>query len=408
MNDNDLNSNSLHAEDINENTSEGTAHPENQDLPENKFKAILSKTKDKIKYYFSKEYRQKRKEKVSNRIWELDFLRGFCILLMCVDHFFVDIESMYYGWISSDNSVLNSMYHAASRYMGVSSDRVMIPVDKMQLCEYVFLWLIVLLATISFIIPVIKNKTKPDKRTIINFSITIGIAVAACAAMAIVNQTIGYETSAHTVRDFIHPIILWFFFLLCGIGCRLSRNNFKRALQIGICAGLISLFTYLAEVVLDFSGVLVRYGVLHMLATAVLIYALVELFCKLLVKDPEKRKYVLSAICFAIGVVGYCLNQYFYFNVTNLPRTDWLAWFHYSFADAFESSDWFTISESLYKVMFGAAIAPFLYPEKKSLFPKLKPLNKGAFCFMGRHTLWVVLIHQLILSLGLYLINFAC
>lgn len=390
-----------------ENNIENTT-PENNEKSQNKVSRFFDETKNKIKNYFSKESRQKRKEKVGNRIWELDFLRGFCILLMCVDHFFVDICSMYPEWRNSENSVIRSFYHASSRYLGYSADRVMIPIEKMQLCEYVFLWIIILLTVLSFVLKITKNKTKPDKNNIIDFSLTIGISTLCCVAMAIVNATVGYEAYRHSLRDFIHPIILWFFFLLCGIGCRLSRSNFKRAIQIGVCAGLISLFTYLAEVVLGFEGLMVRFGVLHMLATVVFIYAVIERICKLIVKNPEKRKYVLSAICFVIGVAFYFMNQYFYAHASDLPQTDWLAGFHYSFADIFESSDWFTVCEGLYKVMFGTAIAPFLYPEKTSLFPDLKPLNKGVFCFMGRHTLWVVLIHQLILSLGLFLINFAC
>lgn len=393
--------------EIPDNNIENTT-PENQEKSQNKVSRFFDETKNKIKNYFSKESRQQRKEKVGNRIWELDFLRGFCILLMCVDHFFVDVVSMYPNWRNSENSAISSIFHAANRYMGFSADRVVIPIDKMQLCEYVFLWMIILLAVLSFVLRFVKTKTKPDKKAIVDFSLTVGIATLCCVSIAVVNTTVGYEVSRHTVRDFIHPIILWFFFLLCGIGCRLSKNNFKRALQIGICAGLISLFTYLAEVVLGFDGLMVRFGVLHMLATVVLIYAVIECICKLLVKNPEKRKYVLSAICFVVGVVFYFLNQYFYQYASNLPETDWLAWLHYSFADMFESSDWFTVCEGLYKVMFGASIAPFLYSEKKSLFPDLKPLNKGVFCFMGRHTLWVVLIHQLVLSLGLFLINFAC
>ena len=362
-----------------------------------------------------KTKRVRKKFDPTSRIWELDFLRGFCILLMCVDHLFVDVYTMYRNWSTSEKSFFANFYHAAARYMGYSSDKVLVPLETMQICEYVFLWLIILLVTISFIVKIAKAKTKPTKSQVIDYSLAMAFAVLSCVAMVIVNNTVGYAdgtaNSRHTARDFIHQIVLWFFFLLCGIGCRLSKNNFKRFLQIAICAGLISLFTYLAEVVLKMSGVLVLYGVLHMLATAVLVYAVIELIWKLIFKKPEqdeKRKYAISITCFIFGVAFYFLNQYLWQISDSLPANDWLAWFHEGFCDVFQSSDYFKLCESLPMIMFGAAIGPFIYPEKKSLFPELQPINKGVFCFMGRHTLWVVLIHQLVLSGSLFLIDLAC
>lgn len=358
-----------------------------------------------------KTKRVRKKFDPTSRIWELDFLRGFCILLMCVDHLFVDIYFMYRNWGTSEKPFFANFFHAASRYMGYSSDRVVIPIDAMQICEYVFLWLIILLVTISFIVKTAKDKTKPTKVQVVDYSMAMVFAVLSCVVMVIINNTVGYAEDRNTARDFIHNIILWFFFLLCGIGCRLSKNNFKRFLQIAICAGLISLFTYLAEVVLKMTGVLVLYGVLHMLATAVLIYAVIELIWRLIFNKPEqaeKRKYAISITCFAVGVVSYFLNQYLWVISSTLPSNDWLAWIHEGFVDVFESSDYFKLLESLHMIMFGAAIGPFIYPEKKSLFPELQPVNKGVFCFMGRHTLWVVLIHQLVISGSLFLIDLAC
>lgn len=356
----------------------------------------------------TKEQKQERKikkrELILERIWELDFLRGFCILLMCVDHLFFDVSHMYSYWMISGNSFLEAFNYAARRYWG-SVDPVTVPLDKMALSEFVFLWLIILLVTISVIITIVKAKQKPSRKNLINYILVIGIATIACVSMEIVNETIGYSETRNSLRDFIHTIVLWFFFLLCGIGCRLSKNNFKRALEIGICAGLISLFTYLAEVVLDFSGMLVTYGVLHMLATAVLIYALIELVCRLSIKNTEVRKYVISGVCLVIGIVVYFLNQYWDAHTPEL-RAQWMVWLHSGFKEhSIASSDYFSICSSFYKVMFGAALAPFIYPEKKSLFPELKVVNKGSFCFMGRHTLWVVLIHQLVISGILFLLD---
>lgn len=47
------------------------------------------------------------KEKRS-RIWELDFLRGFAILMVVFDHIFADAGMFYYDWINSGNEGLKN------------------------------------------------------------------------------------------------------------------------------------------------------------------------------------------------------------------------------------------------------------------------------------------------------------
>ena len=65
----------------------------------------------------------------------------------------------------------------------------------------------------------------------------------------------------------------------------------------------------------------------------------------------------------------------------------------------FASSDYFPLHPNLGYFLIGAAIGKTLYRKKESLLPALadygiwKPL-----CFLGRHSLWVYLLHQPILS----------
>ena len=141
-----------------------------------------------------------------------------------------------------------------------------------------------------------------------------------------------------------------------------------------------------------------------MLATAVLIFTVIQGVCTLIFKDQEKRKYAISIACFVLGVATYALNQYFW-KADGLIETDALAWFHYVFAVDFHSSDWFTLSENLHRVLFGAAIAPFVYAERKSYVPNLTALNRGVVCFLGRKTLWIVLLHQIVIFILLTLLN---
>lgn len=351
----------------------------------------------------------KKTKRKGQRIWELDFLRGICILLMCVDHFFYDIYDMYRSWGSSSNGFLKGLYGAADFYR----NGVELPAFTIELAEYVFLSIIFLAVVISFVVKYIKyrkgiGESKEEiKKRGINYAIALGGITIAIISMVILNRIYGFAASVrNSVRDFVHPIVLCIFFTLCGQSCRFSRNNVVRTLQIAICAALITIVTYLAGPI--FGGDLtVRFGVLHMLATAVAVYTVIELIFKFIVKDPNKRKYFISVTCLVVGIISYFLYQYIrsIYLTPSFSRNDSLAWLHEAFKLDFTSSDYFPLLEHLHKIMFGCAIAPFVYPDKKSLMPKLQNVNKGAVCFFGRNTLWVVLLHQPVISGILYVMS---
>lgn len=351
----------------------------------------------------------KKTKRKGQRIWELDFLRGICILLMCVDHLFYDVNSMYFSWSRSDNSFLNGLYKVANFYWtGVG-----VPKYTIELAEYIFLAFIFLAVAISLIVKLIsyrkgKIELSEFKEKGVNYSIAMGGIVIAILSMVVLNRVypFHFDSSYYSARDFVHPIVLCIFFTLCGQSCRFSRNNVVRTLQIAICAGLITLVTYLAGPL--FGGDLtVRFGVLHMLSAAVACYTVIELIFKLVVKDADKRKYFISATCLVVGIISYFLYQYIWslYGTSSFTKNDSLAWLHSAFRQNFTSSDYFVLLEHLHKVMFGCAIAPFIYPNKKSLVPKLQCVNKGSVCFFGRNTLWVVLLHQPIISGILYLLD---
>lgn len=353
----------------------------------------------------------KKTKRKSQRIWELDFLRGICILLMCVDHFFYDVNSMYLNWINSSNDFLRGLYNVANFYW----NGVELPAFTIELAEYIFLSCIFLVIVITFIVKYVGYKNgkgeslEEIKRRGINYSVALGIILIAIISMVILNRVYGFflDNAYNSVRDFIHPIVLWIFFLLCGQSCRFSRNNVIRTMQIAICAGLITLVTYLAGPL--FGGdMTVRYGVLHMLATAVAVYTVIELLFRLIVRDANKRKYAISATCLVVGIVSYFLYQHICSlssGTVAFVKNDSLAFLHTAFRLHFTSSDYFPLLENLHKIMFGCAIAPFIYPDKKSLVPKLQYVNKGTVCFFGRNTLWVVLLHQPVIAGILYLMD---
>ena len=80
---------------------------------------------------------------------------------------------------------------------------------------------------------------------------------------------------------------------------------------------------------------------------------------------------------------------------------------HYNTLTSFSPGDLFTFVPWSAFFFFGTFIQPYLYSERKSLFPKLNgKWNKG-FCFIGRHGLLIYITHVLIIALILMLIS-AC
>ncbi len=269
-----------------------------------------------------------KKQKVLNRIWELDFLRGICILLMVFDH-----------------SMFGVFFIFNDAWTAVGSE------------------------------------------SITNF----------------VTMTNNYWVSP--LRLTVQPIVLWTLFMLCGVSCSFSRSNLKRGIQLFAVALVITYFTIMFEKYNDlFEGMSIRYGVLHMLASCILIWWFIFTCTK-------KNKYATATICFMLSLVILILSNHMGELTANYTATNnnW-AFLAYELAEdigTFSPGDFFPLIPNLGMFLLGAAIGPVLYNTRRSLVPQLdvkrwyRPIN-----FFGRHTLEIVVLHQIIIEGLLALISF--
>lgn len=194
----------------------------------------------------------------------------------------------------------------------------------------------------------------------------------------------------HPLRLIIRPLVVAGFIGICGICCSFSRSNLKRGLKLLGIALLLTLVTAAMDAVSGFHNYyIIRCGILHMLAASILLYALLQkanrlvpLFAGLLIVAV----YVWQLLSPADlpGLVPYVLG---------LGRGSY-------------SADYFPLIPYVGYFLIGAVLGTWLYREKRSYFPRvtergvLRPVG-----FLGRHALWVYVLHQPLIYGLLWLIG---
>ena len=173
------------------------------------------------------------------------------------------------------------------------------------------------------------------------------------------------------------PFIAGTFILLCGLCCRLSRSNLKRGLVLAGAAALVTLAT-LAMTLFGVNEV-IRFGILHFLACAVLLFSLI-------VKLPEIIPPWVQVTAFA--------SLFFLFRFWRpFPPTDFFLLYALGFPSAtLRSADYFPLLPWLFLFLAGTAIGVYA---KQGRFPawcvksRVPPL-----AWLGRHSLLIYLLHQ--------------
>lgn len=279
---------------------------------------------------------KKKKEKRA-RAWELDALRGLAILLVAWDHTMYDLAYLFgYEWRSSGTTAMRAVSNFAKDYM-------------LGDLRYIF-W----------------------------------------------------------------PVFVFMFFIVSGLCTTFSRNNFIRGLRLaGVALGL-TLVTYIAELVSG-EAMTILFGVLHCMAVCILLYALISFLFGLLEKAINKNadhskitKWFLPAFCLITGIIVLVLNSVYNTPVmevttlSSIPSSDnpILGLFIFIREWWAASSDYFPLLPYLGYFMLGAAVAPILYPKKKSLMPKLDGKWNYILTIPGRYSIFVYLGSQ-VLAIGI-------
>lgn len=203
-------------------------------------------------------------------------------------------------------------------------------------------------------------------------------------------------TWASDLFDFFMPVQPWFagiFIFICGFSCSLSKSNLKRgAVLLGIAVGFTLVTAFLLPA-LGFVGTEIYFGILHMLAASILIYALLE---KKLARFSPFAGILLCAVLFAFtggisdGELGYG-NLIRFSLPEELYENNWLMPLGI-YSSSFYSADYFPIFPNIFVFFSGVFAGKYYYVKgyPEWCYPERIPF----FGFLGKKSLIVYVIHM--------------
>ncbi len=174
------------------------------------------------------------------------------------------------------------------------------------------------------------------------------------------------------------------FLLISGISATLGRRSVHRGLIVFACGMICTLVTYgMYRFGMAWRGIIIYFGVLHCLSICMILWWLFK-------RLPTWALGLLGAAMVAAGL--YLRNQVFDISL-------WLMPLGFTPND-FASSDYFPLLPNLGFFLLGAVMGRTAYKNKQTLLPKVKESYPifAFFRFCGKHSLWIYLLHQPILS----------
>lgn len=224
------------------------------------------------------------------------------------------------------------------------------------------------------------------------------------------------------LHNVLVPLVGGLFIFVCGISSILSKNNGKRSLLLWLCSIVLSLGTMLVTYISK-EDLYIDWGVLHLMAFSVSIYAIIEFFySKILHK--KMSPYIclgIASLIFLPSICLYCGFNPFTFKTFKPWPTSYLdnsvmpieryiknpsQFFLQALGKLGGWTDWWPIFPYTGVFFLGAFFGILLYQDnKKSKVPWLHRIYIfRPICFVGKHTIWIYLLHQPIIIVVLFIV----
>ena len=273
------------------------------------------------------------------RVWEIDFARGFAIILMVLDHLMWNIYDFTYKFFDVNVNFLGGNFT-----------------------------------------PNIPNEN--------------GISLPAYLYSYM--QVGGWYYNLD-VRVAFRQVVLILFFIICGISFNFSKNNIKRGFILLGCGIGITALTGIG-VALDLFSLrssFIPFGVLSCYGTIILLVYFFKWLTLKLSKNNIKIWYFVSFIICLLSIfitVYYDVaNINYRFNPEN-PTQVFIGIIGTIFGFSTWGGDFFPLFPYITYFLIGEFIGNTVYKNKESLF-KREPKVTKPITFVGKHTIWIYVAH---------------
>lgn len=203
------------------------------------------------------------------------------------------------------------------------------------------------------------------------------------------------------VMRFLQPFIAGTFIFLAGVSSNYSKNNFKRG-TLYFFIGMM--FTFVTSLFMPSQTIV--FGVLHFIGIAVMIYGFIGRFTE---KIPAVAGIILFGLLYFVTINiphGYMgIDGIFRINLpSELYSSRYL--FSLGFPHAgFSSGDYFPIIPNLFLFLSGSSLGTIF--KSGRMAKGMYMVRFSGLAFIGRHGLWIYILHQPVVLFILELI-FKC
>ncbi|MCD8203531.1 MAG: DUF1624 domain-containing protein [Coprobacillus sp.] len=188
-----------------------------------------------------------------------------------------------------------------------------------------------------------------------------------------------------TAREVFREFVLFLFCFLSGISTAFSKNNYKRSCELIAVMILIMFVTNIGTEWGVFGNISIEFNVIGVLAVCTLIYAFVE-------KKTWRVLLAVLLICVLFTNIALPVLE------DNFGRAYFpILWANKSYGD------YMSLCPYIIWFFAGAIFSRFYYQNRTSLL-KHKYNWERPICFIGRHTLIIYILHQIILTPIFYFI----
>ncbi len=198
------------------------------------------------------------------------------------------------------------------------------------------------------------------------------------------------------VKYVFHCIFVSIFFLLSGISSSFSRSNIKRGIKILLACFILDAVTYIVYFASNKSiDIRIVFSVLLPLGLGTILSYIIN-------KIPHS-KYVYLILGVSIIVTGFAFQL---FNRSEfVDELSWNVIPEILISKKAFGADCFGLIPYIGFIFFGGYLGKTVYQKKESILKKLDGKWNKPICFIGRNTIWVYLLHQVVLAIILFILG---